>query len=173
MPQKKFPITRNNMFFSQEDFNYEISLGMDYIQQDINQNIILYEVDLAATNTNSIYKEAGKDEIRFKVPKEVPCIYEIDDSVLKTYNNTNSTGVYAISGNLTIGIYEQTLRDLKCDIKRGDYIGVVISSDRMIYFTVTNDGKMNTDNQHTYNGTVPYYRTVTCTVITEAEFKGR
>lgn len=44
------PINRNNKFFSKEDFDFELELGMEYLQEDVNQSIILYEVDLEATN---------------------------------------------------------------------------------------------------------------------------
>ena len=35
-----------------------------------------------------------------------------------------------------------------CNIKRGDYVGVQIDTQRMAYFVVTNDDKVNTANNH-------------------------
>ena len=68
----KVPIKRNNKFFGKEDFDIELNFSMEYMEQDMNQTIILYEVDLEKTKVNSVYKEATKEAIRFKTPVEVP-----------------------------------------------------------------------------------------------------
>ena len=36
---------KNNMFYSEEDFSYETDLIERYIEEDINQSVVLYEVD--------------------------------------------------------------------------------------------------------------------------------
>ena len=38
---KKLPINRNNLFYSENDFLFEEEIGKDYIEQDVNQRIIL------------------------------------------------------------------------------------------------------------------------------------
>ena len=43
---KRVPISRNNLFYSESDFQYEMEIGKNYLEQDMNQTIILYEVDL-------------------------------------------------------------------------------------------------------------------------------
>lgn len=167
------PINRNNKFFSKEDFDFELELGMEYLIEDINQSIILYEIDLEATNMNSIYKESDRNNIRFKVPKELIAIYEIEESRTKSYDNKTSAGVYAINGNLKVGIFQKTLNEGNCEIKRGDYIGIVVDIDRMAYFVVTNDGKLNTDNAHTMWGVKPIFRTIEATPVDISEFNGK
>lgn len=166
------PINRNKKFFSKIDFDLELELGMEYLMEDVGQTIILYEVDLEATNLNATYKEADKDSIRFKIPKELPAIYEIDVPRTKSYENKTSSGVYSINGNLKAGIYQKTLDDNDCEIKRGDYVGIAIDSDRMIYFVVTDDGKLNTDNAHTMWGTKPIYRSIEAAPVDVNEFRG-
>ena len=52
------PITRNNMFYSEEDFEYETNLLMEYIEEDLNQTVVVYEVDRQKTNVSAVYKEA-------------------------------------------------------------------------------------------------------------------
>ena len=39
------PITRINKFFSEEDFNLEISMGREAIEGDGNFTVVLYRVD--------------------------------------------------------------------------------------------------------------------------------
>lgn len=52
MENKKTPITRINKFFSEEDFNLEISMGREAIEGDGNFTVILYRVD---RNTTEFY----------------------------------------------------------------------------------------------------------------------
>ena len=82
---KKVPIKRNTKFFGVEDFDLELEFAKEYLEQDANQTIILYRVDLSKTKVNDVYKEAQKDAIRFLPPIELPVIYEIDEAELKSY----------------------------------------------------------------------------------------
>lgn len=166
------PIKRNNKFFSGEDFELEMDFGREYIEEDANQSVILYEVDLEQTKVDDIYHEATKDAIRFKTPVEIPVVYQIDQAELKAYRSSQSKGFYSKTGKLTFGVYEQTLVDYDCDIKRGDYIGVQITPEHIEYFTVADDGRVNFDNAHTMFGTRPFYRTVVCSPVDNNEFQG-
>ena len=44
---RKNPINRNQMFFSKSDFDFEIEMARDYLEQDMNQTVVLFEVDLS------------------------------------------------------------------------------------------------------------------------------
>lgn len=169
---KLTPISRNNKFYSEEDFQYELDLIEEYLEEDLNQTIVVYEVDRQKTNTDTIYKET-KQTIRYKPPKELPCMFEIKDSQTKSYDNTNSNGVYAISGNLEATIPVFMFEKYKCDIKRGDYIGVQIDTQRMAYFVVTDDGKVNTSNKNYVGAYKTAWRTILATPCLENEFNGK
>lgn len=171
--KNKVPITRNNKFFSAEDFDLEIGFASEYLEQDANQTIILYQVDLEKTQVNDTYVEAKKDSIRFKTPIVLPVIYEVSDAEMKTYNNKLQTGYYAQTGKLTFSVLLSTLEEYNCDISRGDYIGVQIDTDKREYFTVTDDGRVGmTANKFTMFGTKPYARTITAAVVDNVEFNG-
>lgn len=170
---RKTPIKRNNMFFSKSDFDLEIELVRDYMEMDMNQSIILFEVDLSKTNTNDIYHEATKKNIRFKTPIELTVRYEINQSELRSYEKTNNKGVYSKPGILEFTILNTTLEEVNRDIKRGDYIGVQITPDEMIYFTVFDDGKVASyANSNTLYGVKPFYRQVKCNYVDPSEFEG-
>ena len=62
---RKIPIERNTKFFGGEDFDLEMHFAKEYLEQDANQTVILYRVDIDKTKVNDIYKEAEKDAIRF------------------------------------------------------------------------------------------------------------
>lgn len=142
------PINRNNLFYSEEDFGFETDLIEGYLEEDINQTVVVYEVDRKRTNINDAYKEAKKDTIRFKPPKEVPCMFEIEDAQLNAFDSQSNTGTYQVSGNLKLYIMPKTLEKFKCDIKRGDYVAIQIDLNKMSYFTVTDDGKVNNSNKN-------------------------
>lgn len=171
--QKKVPITRNTKFFSEEDFDLEIGFATEYIEEDANQTIILYRVDLSSTKVNDIYKEAKNNSIRFLTPIELPVIYEIDDAELKSYAGSVQKGVYAQTGKLRFTILNSTLEEYDCDISRGDYIGIQIDNTHREYFTVTNDGRVaSMSNKFTMYGTKPFARTIECASIDKNEFNG-
>lgn len=166
------PVTKNNKFYSSEDYEYETGLLMEYIEGDLNQCVVVYEVDRAKTNVSAVYKEANDGNIRFKPPKEIPCMYEIKESDTKVYDSKTNTGVYVVSGNLTMYVMPQILEKYKCDIKRGDYIGVMVETNRMIYFSVINDGKVNTASTHLVGGFRPTWLLIECAPVPENEFNG-
>lgn len=171
--KKKIPIKRNTKFFSEEDFDLELEFAKEYLEQDANQTIILYRVDLQKTKVNDIYKESTKDAIRFLPPIELPVVYEIDDAELKSYGNKIQKGVYSQVGKLKFSILISTLEEYDCDISRGDYIGVQIDSTHREYFTVVNDGRVGSiSNKFTMYGTKPFARTIECASIDANEFNG-
>lgn len=170
--KKKIPINRNNLFYSEKDFLFEEEIGRDYIEQDVNQKIILFQVDLSKTNLDDLYNETKSDEIVFKTPIELNCLYRIEDSELKPYNTQKNLGLYKKTGKLTFTIYESTLIDNQCDIKIGDYVGVQINETHTEYFVVTDDGKNNFSNKQTMYGYKTYYRRCVAAPIDNNEFRG-
>lgn len=165
------PVNRNNLFYSEEDFNFETDIVQGYLEEDLNQTAVIYEVDRTRTTVNDIYKEAKKDTIRFKPPKEIPCMFEIEDSQLDTFDSQSSTGTYQVSGNLTLYVMPKTLEKYKCDIMRGDYVAIQVDTNRMSYFTVTDDGKVNNSNKHVIGAYKTGWRVVKC--APSKEFNGK
>ena len=170
---RRNPIKRNQMFFSKEDFNLEMEIAREYMEHDMNQTVVLFEVDLSKTNTDDIYHEANKKNIRFKSPVELTVRYEISDSEMRSYDRNSNKGLYAKPGILTFTVLNETLEEVGRDIKRGDYIGVQITPEEIIYFTVFDDGKVASyANSNTLYGIKPFYRNVKCNYVDPAEFEG-
>lgn len=164
------PITRNNLFYSKEDFDFEMELMEGYLEEDTNQTVVVYQVDRVTTQINDIYKEANT-EIHFHTPVEVPCLYEIQDQQLKSYDAKTQNGVYSITGNIKVYINLLAFDKYEFDIKRGDYLGVMIEENRMYYWVVTNDGKVNTANQLVVGAFKNGWRVIEGAPVTDAEFK--
>ena len=144
-----------------------------YVEQDANQTVILYRVDLEKTKVNDIYKEASKDAIRFLPPIELPVVYEIGDAEMKAYGTKMQKGIYSQTGKLTFSVLISTLEEYDCDISRGDYIGIQIDSTHREYFTVTDDGRVaSMSNKFTMYGTKPFARKIECASVDLGEFNG-
>lgn len=167
---RRVPINRNNLFYSEDDFAFEREVGKNYIEQDMNQTVVLYQVDLDKTNPDALYGETQANQVVYKAPVEIHCVYEISEPELKSYDKTKNLGTYMKTGKLTIGVYQETLDELGVDIKKGDYIGVQVSQTHMEYFTVSNDGRNNYDNAHTLFGVSALYRTIECYSVDTSEF---
>ena len=165
--KRKNPINRNNFFLSPETVNFQIAIGMEYVNKILNQTVVLYQVDREKTKVNDIYNEANYKDLVFKTPVEINVMYKLDKSELKTYDSQVMKGYYVKVGQLYFNVFEKELEENGCDINRGDYIGLQVTPDHMEYFIVADDGRVNYDNAHTLYGTVPYFRSVTCTVVTD------
>jgi hypothetical protein len=164
------PINRNNMFYSEDDFQLEMDILEGYFEEDVNQRIVLYRVDRSKTQMNDIYNES-KQEISFLPPIEIPCLYEIQDNKIETYDKKTNRGVFAIHGNLKVYITLKSFEKYDFDIKRGDYIGIMIEEGRMYYWSVVNDGKINISNQMHIGAYKPGFRVIDAAPVND-EFKG-
>jgi hypothetical protein len=166
----KLPITRLSKFFSNEDFDLQIQIGQEYLHGDLNMKLVLFRVDRQKTDTDGVYGEVGLDEIKYFPPIEVNALVQVEASK----NNSYKAGMmrYNEPGNLTFSVYIKHLSELGVEIKYGDYIGYPETENKMRYYTVTNDGKVTSDNKHNLFGYKPYYRTITCAPAQEQEFRG-
>lgn len=173
MSGRKAKMTKNTMFYSEDDFNFESEIGLDYITQDMNQTVLVFQVDRAKSSTIDIYGESvGEDSISYKDPVEINVVLKLDTATNKSYDKAQNVGRYLQVGNISFGVYSKTLSDNKIDISYGDYIGVQVTPDQMEYFVVTNDGRVNFDNAHSMFGFRNYYRTIMCSTVDKSEFKG-
>lgn len=166
----KLPITRINKFFSEDDFDLNIKIGQEYLHGDINMKLVLYRVDHVSTDIDNVYAEVGKDGVKFLPPIEFNALVKVDQPKNSTYKN----GIvrYLEPGNITISVYIKHLSELGIDIRYGDYIGYQETEDKIRYYTVSDDGKVVSDNKHKMFGYKPHYRTITCVPAQENEFRG-
>lgn len=157
-------------FFDESDFNFEIEMGMEYFD-DIQISVVLFKVNREYTQHDDLYGEVNKNEINYYPPIEIKCRIKIDEPNNKNINNSGKL-VYLESGNLTLTVYNKELQDKKVDIDYGDYIGYQINEDKIVYYTVANDGKINYNNNKTIGGYKSAFRKIICTPVTENEFNG-
>jgi len=166
---KQVPITRLGKFFGGEDFALDIGTGEEWLEGDMNFTLVLYKVDKTKTKSDDVYGEALEDGIQFLPPVEFK-------GLVKILTPTNQLiGASRINqsepGNLQVSVYQQTLDDLQINIDFGDYIGYYETEQRVRYYSVVDDGRVNSDNKHIYGGYKPFYRTILATYVTDNEFR--
>jgi len=168
--KKRVPISRMHKFYDYVDFGLENEMAREYLEGDINFTVVLFRIDRIKSQTDDVYGEADVEEIKFHPPVELKVRPTLEQSESKTY----SEGYIRFEeyGNLTFTIFTEQLNELGVDITYGDYIGYPDREDNVKYFTVINDGKINSDNAKTRVGFKPYYRTIVCTPADPEEFNG-
>jgi hypothetical protein len=170
MTQNRVPITRLNKFFSAEDFNLDISMGEEWLHGDMNFTLVLYRVDRQRTNKDDVYGETLEDGIQFMPPVEFKGYVQVESPENKDLGDSRLSQME--SGNIKVGVYQNQLDMLAIDISYGDYIGYYETETRVRYYTVVNDGRVNSDNKHTYGGYKKFYRSIVAAPVNENEFKG-
>ena len=170
MSENKVPITRIGKFFGEEDFNLEISMGEEWLNGDMNFTLILYRVDRVKTKTDDVYGETLQDGIKFLPPVEFKGYVKILAPENKYLGSSKLDQTEP--GNLNVGVYQRQLDELGVDINYGDYIGYYETEDRVRYYSVVNDGRVFTDNKHTYGGYKRFYRSIIASPVNDNEFKG-
>ena len=170
MTQPKVPITRLNKFFAEDDFKLDIKMGREWLEGDMNFTLVLYRVDRYKTKTDDVYGETVSDGIKFKTPVEFKAFVQV--MAPENKNLGNSKIEQFEPGNVRISVYQSHLEELDIDIEYGDYIGYYETETRVRYYVVANDGRVVSDNKHTYGGYKPFYRTIIATPVSENEFRG-
>lgn len=166
---RRVPINRVNKFFSENDYQLQIQMGRESVENFGNFVVILFKVNRERTQFDDIYGEATNEGIKYHPPMELKVVPIINSPENKTYNKNGSLN-YLEDGQLTFGIYQDQLDELETDISYGDYIGYQISENEIRYYSVVNDGRKNYDNKHTILGYKGTFRTVICSVVDETEF---
>ena len=170
MSQRKVPITRLNKFFAEEDFDLDISIGQEWLHGDMNFTFVLYRVDRQRTKKDDVYGEVVSEGVQYHAPVELKGYVQIEAPTNAFMGNSRIGQVEP--GNLKVGIYQSYLDELGVDIEFGDYIGYYEKEDRVRYYSVVDDGRITSDNRHTYGGYKPYYRSITASPVTNDEFNG-
>ncbi len=170
MSNRIVPITRLGKFFGAEDFNLDIDMGKEWLHGDMNFTLVLYRVDKLKTNTDDVYGEAVKDGIKFHPPVEFKGLVKVE-APTNSYLDKSMIGQFE-PGNIQISVYQSDLDDLGVDIEVGDYIAYYETEKRVRYYSVNNDGRVVSDNKHSYAGYLPFYRTIMASPVTENEFRG-
>jgi hypothetical protein len=168
--EKLVPITRLGKFFGGEDYTLDINMGQEWLEGDMNFTVILYRIDRYKTKSDDVYGEALQDGIQFLPPIELKGYVQI----MSPSNQKIGQSKVELDepGNIKFSIYQNYLDNLQVDVAFGDYLGYYETEKKVRYYSVSDDGRVVSDNKHTYGGYKPFYRTIIGTPVNENEFRG-
>jgi len=171
MSEPNVPINRINKFFKPNDYDLEIKMGKEWLHGDMNFTLVLYRIDRYSTKVDDVYGEALSGAINFLPPVEFKAQVRVEAPDNKYV--ANRTAIDQLEpGNITISIYQADLEELEIEINYGDYIGYYETENKVRYYVVNNDGRVVSDNRHTYGGYKPFYRTIKASPVSRNEFNG-
>jgi hypothetical protein len=170
MANNKVPITRLGKFFGGEDYSLDINMGEEWLHGDMNFTLVLYRIDRYKTKTDDVYGEVLSDGIKYLPPVEFKGLVQIVAPENKFMGNSKIEQFEP--GNIKVSVYQKHLDELEVDISYGDYLGYYETETRVRYYVVANDGRVVSDNKHTYAGYKPFYRTIIAAPVSQNEFRG-
>jgi len=168
--EKLVPITRLGRFFGGEDFALDVGMGQEWLEGDMNFAVILYRVDRYKTKTDDVYGEVVEDGVKYLPPIELKGLVKIVAPTNQKLGNSKLR--QEEPGNMTFSIYQKQLDELNVDILFGDYLAYYETESKVRYYSVADDGRVVSDNRHTYAGYKPFYRTILATPVSQNDFKG-
>lgn len=169
--KNRIPITRLSRFYDEKDFDLELDMARELIEEDANFTVVLYRIDKINSNSDDIYGESEAREVRFHPPVELKVLLKLDQAENKSYGENGSLR-YQEYGNLTFTVLNKQLEEKGVDISYGDIIGYSDRENNLKYFEVFDDGKINSDNAHTQFGYKSYFRSISCVVVDPDQFNG-
>jgi hypothetical protein len=170
MSNTRVPITRIGKFFGSDDYDLDLEMGEEWLYGDMNFTLVLYRIDRLKTKKDDVYGEVLSDGIQYLPPLEIKAYVQIEQPINSFLGSSKITQTEP--GNMKFSIYQKQLDELGIEINYGDYIGYYETEDKVRYYVVNNDGRINSDNKHTYAGYKPFYRSYIASPVSIDEFNG-
>lgn len=157
------PGVKEGIFFKLDDFNTQVEMGRDFIENVIPAKVFLYRIDRIKTKTHILYNECFANE-KVTLPKiELSIKFNIEDS--ESENIGNSQINIQWSQDLVFTVYDLELEEKKCDILKGDFISIIGGHNKIVYYEVYDNDKNNISNLKTIAGIKSFYRKVRCKYV--------
>lgn len=169
--KNRIPITRLSRYYDEVDFDMELDMAREVIEEDANFTVVLFQIDRVHSN-NDLYGESEAREVRFLAPVELKVLLTIEDAENKTYDKKGGKLQYQEYGNLNFKVLTNQLAEKNADISYGDIVGYADSETNMKYFEVSDPGKINVDNASTQFGYKAFFRSVKCVTVDPNQFNG-
>lgn len=161
------------MWYDEADFEVDSDIASEFLHNDANFKVVLFQIDRVNTNYDDVYGESEVNEVRYHPPVELTVSQlNILPSEARNYDDTRSMLTYMDRGNLDFAVLTSDLKKLGIDLRRGDMIGYANTEDGLNYWSIYNDGRVNLDNQHTIYGIRPFWRSIQCVPVDPNQFNG-
>lgn len=148
-------------FYNQKDFDVDIKMSKDYIDEDMSLSVLLYQINITKSQKD-IYGESMPNEKEFLDPVKLSVWISIPPS-----EKTKIGGSMLLNENVEtvkLGVYIDELDKLGIDIKRGDFI-LFDDNDTKRFYEINTITNFTTSNQM-YNYKA-FYNDITATYVKE------
>jgi len=148
-------------YYNQKDFEADIKMSKDYIDEDMGLSVLLYQISIT-NSQKDIYGESLPNEKEFNGPYRLSVWISIPPS-----EKTKIGGPMLVNENVEtvkLGVYIDELDRLDIDIKRGDYI-LFDDNDTKRFYEINTVTNFTTSNQM-YNYKA-FYNDITATYVKE------
>ncbi len=165
------------LFFGEAERDLFAGLGREITEKILQESFLLYRIDLARTQSHSLYGEAKSFQKKYKPEIEIfgRMNVEVNDPSYQAETSIKKQGF----GKLTAHVYIDHLKELglvqfdddqiiTLELKTGDFIGY-----KGEFYEIVNDGFSQTSNEFSWAGDRRFYITITAIEIDEDIFKGR
>lgn len=166
------PISRLGRWFNDFDFETEVEIIKDIVENDLAFQIFHYPIDHRFTDFDEVYGETDTADVKFKAPNEFFVIPTLQPAENKAYDNQSKIR-YEEHGIFEFQILLKELEEKNSQIHYGDVVGFPEDNEQLKYFQIVDDGKIHFDNQKQLYGYKPYYRTIRSVVIDINQFSGK
>jgi len=169
--KNKIPNTRLSMFYDEADFNFDVGISQDIIQEDSNFRVILYRIDRKNTTYDDVYNESKVSDVVYLPPVELNVLLTVNPATNETYNKNQGTLRYENFGNLEFIVFLKELQKKGVEINYGDIIGYAETETQLKYFSVSNPNYITSSAQK-HNNFKSYYKKIICVTVEGDQFKG-
>lgn len=148
-------------FYNQKDFEADIKMSKDYIDEDMALSVLLFQINITSTQKD-IYGESMPNEKEFANPVKLSVFISIPPS-----EKTKIGGSMLVNENVEtvkLGVYIDEMEKLGIDIKKGDYI-LFDDNDTKRFYEINTITNFTTSNQM-YNYKA-FYNDITATYVKE------
>lgn len=148
-------------FYNQKDFEADIRMSKDYIDEDMGLSILLFQMNIVESKKD-IYGESMPSEKEFLDPVRLSVWISIPPS-----EKSKIGGSMVVNENVEtvkLGVYTDELDKLGIDIRKGDYI-LFDDNDTKRFYEINTITNFTTSNQM-YNYKA-FYNDITATYVKE------
>lgn len=161
-----FETDRYGSFMNNESYDLEMMYGRHYLERDVKFEFLLYKINVVKTKSNDLYGQSKPKDKSYFTPIKLNGFIMIDDPEQKTYGDENGI-LRNDSGNLTINIFLDELKEKNTDFNRGDIIEYNMSGDYARYYEVFDANDVVDTTVNSIAGFRPYYKKIKALPIKE------
>ncbi len=156
---------RYGLFMTDNSFELDVLYGMNYLQTDNVQEIILHKINVIETKSHSLYGQAKAKDKKFMTPIKLNAMVTVEDAKQEYYGNGGISR--DDTGRLIIGIYLNELKNKNVEIDRGDIIEYNMSGEKNRYYEVENANYISDETKKTIGGFKPYWKKIIAIPVKE------